>query len=361
MKLPKFSKLFGVCVLGPALLGAAYFGAVRDDVYDSQAKVVLRSVGNEGKAGTLGALLGMSSPLATDSANLKELMLSYDMLNSLEKEVGLTSVWGARSADIVGRLWPSDPSQERLLRYYLRHVTVDIDDRTGMLTIQASSFEPGHAQAITAALVERANRYINEVNNRLARQDMTFLEEQAKGFHTRLTAARAELEAFQTANGILDAEASAQAQSALLSRLEADEAAASAELSQAQTYLTQDSYGLAALKNKVAALRAELERQRKKATAPGMKGEKALRFRELKSNVAFLEDAYTRTKAATEQARLDASRQARELVVIQAPNLPQSPRYLAGLSGMGLWTFVLLAIYTIARLVRAVLRERRAF
>jgi hypothetical protein len=39
--------------------------------------------------------------------------------------------------------------------------------------------------------------------------------------------------------------------------------------------------------------------------------------------------------------------------------LPEDPRFLAAVSGMGLWTFVLVAFYTIARLTLAVLRERR--
>lgn len=360
MKPLKFSRLFRYTVLAPMLLGAVYFAAIKDSLYDSESLVVLRSIGQEGRAGGIGQILGMEAPLKTDALNLRAFMLSSDMVSHLEKNVGLSKEWGRAdgSWDFATRMWSASPSKEELGRYYDRRVGVEVDERSGLLSVKTSSFSPAHAQAVTQELLAYSNVYVNKVNAQLAKQDLDFLEKEVQAFYARLTDARGRLEEFQAKNGLLDAEASAQAQSVLISKLEADEAATSAELAQAQTYLAADSYGVSSLRNKAVALKAELERQRKKATAPGMRGDKALQYRELKAEAMFLEDAYRRTKASAEQARLEASRQARQLVVVQTPGLPQSPRHLERAAGFGLWAFLLLATYAVTRVVLTVFRER---
>jgi len=357
MKLPKFSKVFLWFVLIPGLLGAVYYAVFSDNLYDSQAVVVLKSVSSDsGNAGSVPG--GGAGTMATDSANLRQLMLSYDMLNHIESTVGLKRVWAAPSWDLIGRMRPPNPSRETFKRYYLRRVGVNYNDSTNMITIQATSFEPAHAQRIAQELVAEANRYTNAVSASLAQMQQDAMQKEAQQFYQRLTLARDKLEAYQTANGLLDAEDTAAAEAALISRMRAEEAGASADLAQALTYLSPDAYGVQTLRQKLRALRAELERQKALAVAPGTAGTQALEFRELKSNAQFLEQAYTHSEDAVEQAKLDATRDAKKLVIIQNPNLPEESRHFARLEGFGLWLLILLAIFTVVRLALAVYQER---
>jgi capsular polysaccharide transport system permease protein len=357
MKMPNFSKLFVFIVLIPGALAAVYFAFISDDVYDSQAIVTLKSISGDSKGGGITSLLGAPS-MSSDSANLRQMMLSYDMLNHLESTVGLTKVWGAHSIDIIGRLWPAHPSQERLMRYFHRRVTAGFDASTDMITIQSGSFVPLHAEQITQEIVAEANRYTNDVSNSLAHLQQEAMEKETQQFYGRLVQARDRLVAYQTANGILDAEGAARAESTLVSKLQGEEAATSAELTQALTYLSPGAFGAQSLSEKLSGLRAELARQKALAVTPGTTGTRALDYRELKTDAEFLEQAYVRSEAALEQAKLDATRDAKKLVIIQSPNLPEAPRYLARLTGFGLWLLALLALFTVARLALAVHRER---
>jgi len=356
MKMPKFSKLFLFIVLIPGTLAAVYFAFISDDVYDSQAIVTLKSISGDSKGG-ITSLLGASS-MASDSANLRQMMLSYDMLNHLEATPGLTKVWGAPSVDIIGRLWPAHPSQERLMRYFQRRVLVGFDVTTDMVTILATSFVPAHAQRIAQELLAESNRYTNDVSSSLAHLQQDAMDKETQQFYGRLMQAREKLAAYQTANGILDAEGAAKAESSLVDKLQGEEAATSAELTQALTYLAPSAFGAQSLSEKLAGLRAELGRQKALAVAPGTAGTRALEYRELTTNAEFLEQAYVHSEAALEQAKLDATRDAKKLVIIQSPNLPEAPRHLARLTGFGLWLLALFALFTVARLALAVHRER---
>jgi capsular polysaccharide transport system permease protein len=358
MKLPRISKVFLFVVLIPGLLGAVYFAIISDNLYDSQAVVALKSVSSDSKGAASTYALGTGPSIGTDSANVRQLMLSYDMMNHIESKVGLSRVWGAPSIDIIGRLWPTHASHEALMRYYLRRVGVNFNDSNDMITIQATSFEPIHAQRIAVELVAEANRYTNEVSANLAEMQQAAMEMETQQFYSRLIRARDKLEAYQTDNGMLDAEGTATAQAALISKLRADEASTSADLAQALTYLSPDAFGAQTLRNKLTALHAELDRQKTLAVAPGTAGTKALEYRELKTDAEFLEQAYAHAQAAVEQAKLDATRDAKKLVIIQNPNLPEESRHFARLIGFGLWLLILLAIFTVVRLTLAVYHER---
>jgi capsular polysaccharide transport system permease protein len=285
-------------------------------------------------------------------------MLSYDMLNHIESTVGLKRVWAAPSLDLIGRMWPPHPSREAFKRYYLRRIGVNYNDSTDMISIQATSFEPLHAQRVAQELVAEANRYTNSVSASLAQMQQDAMQKEAQQFYQRLTHARDKLEAYQTENGMLDAEGAATAEAALISKMRAEEAATSADLAQALTYLTPDAFGVQTLRQKLSALHAELARQKALAVAPGTAGTQAIEYRELKSDAEFLEQAYTHSEAAVEQAKLDATRDAKKLVIIQNPNLPEESRHFARLIGFGLWLLILLAVFTVVRLSLAVYLER---
>jgi capsular polysaccharide transport system permease protein len=351
-----FSKLFVFLVLIPGGLGAIYFAFISDRIYDSQAVIALKSVSGDSRA--LVSLTGGDSAIGTDSAGLRQFMLSYDMLEHLEKTVGVSKPWSAPSLDIIGRLWPENPSRARLMRYYQRRIEVDYDPVSTMITVDATSFEPAHAKRIAAEMVAEANRYTNNVSADLAQIQQASMEKETQDFYDRLLVIRDKLETFQSANGILDAEGAAKSEASLVSKLESEEAAASAELTQALTYLSPDAFGVQVLRQKLASLDAELERQRDLSVSPGTTGAKGLEYRSLKADREFLERGYARAQAALEQDKLDASRDAKKLIVIQSPNLPDEPQHLAGLIDFGLYLLILLAVFTVVRLMLAVHRER---
>ena len=169
--------------------------------------------------------------------------------------------------------------------------------------------------------------------------------------------------AFQNRHRLLDPSAQAQATGVLTAELQAQRAKLEAELGGLRGFLNEDAYQIQALKSRIAALDRQIDAERKRATTDDSKGGRltklALEYEALKLQAEFARDGYKLALAAVENARIDANRKIKSLVVVEPPSLPQTAEYPLVTYNMGTLLAVCLLLYAIARLALATIREHQ--
>ena len=353
-----------VVIVAPLLLALAYYLLFAADRYVSESIVTVRQA-NQGSSGVPGAALllaGVSPPSREDTLYLRQYIHSLDLLHKLDAQLKLRAHYEAERTDPFYRLYQS-ASQEWFLDYYRSRVEVLFDEAASLLTVRVQGFDAGYAQRLNRAILDESERFVNAFSQRMAREQMAFAETELQHAAGRLQAAKAEVLAFQTKHGLLDPTAQAQASGALVAELQASLAREETELRSLRSFLNDSSHQVRAARTRVESLKTQLDAERKRATAKGKNearlNELAARFQDLRLKAGFAEDAYKLALSAVENARIDATRKIKSLVVIEPPSKPERALYPRRVYDLVTLLIVCLLIYGVARLVIATIRDHQ--
>lgn len=359
---PRRLKLLLVAL--PLVVASAYYATVAADRYESVATVALQQAGADGSAVPGAALLlaGITPPSREDTLYLRDYVHSLGLLRLLDERLGVRRHYEGGGSDFVARLW-SGASQEDLLDHWRRRVDVSVDELSSTLTVRVQGFDAAFAQTLGRAILDECEKFVNEASHKLAREKLAFSEGELERAGERLQAAKAELLAFQTKNRLLDPTVQAQASGALVAELQAGLARSEAELRGLRTFLNDDAYQVRALQAQIAATRAQLDAERGRSIGQGRQAERlnalAADFQGLQMKAEFALDAYKLALASVENARIEATRKIKSLVVIEPPTLPETAEYPRRLYNLATLFVACLLLYAVVRLVIATIREHQ--
>ena len=349
-------------VAAPALLAVLYFGVLAPDRYVSESTVALRQTGAD-TSGVPGAALlraGLAPPSREDTLYLRQYIESLGLLKKLDNQLKVREHYVAHAVDPVARL-AEKASQERFVEFFRNHVDVRMDELSSTLTIRTQGFDAQFAHRLNEAILDESERFVNETSHKLAREKLQFAETELARSAERLQAAKAALLAFQNANRLLDPTSQAQASGALVAQMQASVSKAEADLRQLRTFMNEDAYPVQALRSQIEATRAQLDVERSRATGTGKQSDRlnslALDFQALEMQAQFALDAYKLALAAVENARIDATRKLKSLVVIEPPSKAETAQYPRRFYNLVTLLVVTMLLYGIARLVIATIRE----
>lgn len=359
---PRRLKLVLIAI--PLALAAVYFGVVAADRFVSESTVALQQSGNDVSAMPGAALLlaGLNPPSREETLYLKQYVHSLGLLQQLDSKLKLRDHYAAQKLDLVARLW-GGASQETFLDYYRNRVEVSMDELSSTLTVRVQGFEAAFAQRLNQAILDESERFVNEVSHQLAREKMGFAETELARAGEKLQQAKVEVLAFQSKNRLLDPTVQAQASGAMVAELQATATKLEAELRALRSFLNEDAYQVKSLRSQIDATRAQLDSEKGRGTGAGRGGERlgalAIEYEGLKTKAEFALDAYKLALGAVENARIDATRKLKNLVVIEPATLPQTAEYPRRLYNLATLLVVCLLLYGVVRLVIATIREHQ--
>jgi len=352
--------LFFLMVVLPIFLVSFYYLFIASDKYVSEAKITIKQTGQPPTSFNI-PLFGIGNPVSREDAMyLKAYILSYDMLDYLDKKLNLKKMYQSKDIDFISRL-SSDATHEEFLKYYQKHIVkISYDDISSILTIQVFAFKPEDAKMIAEAILEQCERYINGISHKIAREQMNFIEQELAYANQKMQNAKNRLLNFQNTYKVLDPTQEAQASASLVAQLEVQLAQQEAQLRNLLTYLNEDSFQVQALKNQIKSLKEQIEKEKSKMIGGDRKLNKLLaQYLELKLNVDFATDVYKATLSAFEVTRVEASRKLKNLVIISSPNLPDEALYPKRAYNIALASLLILLFYGITKLVIGVIKEHR--
>jgi capsular polysaccharide transport system permease protein len=368
------SKPILVYVLVPFSLIAFYQLLWMSPRYESRSEVIIQQPDN---VSTLDPTLAMLSGLGVSTGNsdtklVQKFINSNDMLNYLEQKMNLKSHYENKNIDFYSRL-SDDATDEEYLKYYQQHIGVIVEELSGIISINVQAFEPEFSQKLAEEIVNRAEWFINNISQNLAKKQLKFVEGEYKIAQKNLSDAKAKLLEFQKNYRLLDPEADGIAFQQITYQLEGQLAAKKAELNSMLNSMTESAPQVVALRSQIQALKDQLkiERNRLSKTSIELKSnslktdiksplsinEIISKFTNLKIALEQALQAYASSKISMEKSRIEAYRQIKYLVVVQKPTKPDDYAYPQITYNLLLTIVLLLIIFGIGRIVIATIEE----
>lgn len=353
----RMARRFAALVVVPTFLATIYFGFIASPQYES---VSLFTIHSSDGGMQLSALMGMmpGSNGARDTAVVREYVLSRDMLDLLIRDEGFVEHFSDTDKDYVSRL-ASDASSEDIFDYYLSRVNVEHDELGSVLTLKVRGFSAEKASSIALAILRAAEAKVNEMDAAARDDSIALARAEVDRAEERLSAARVAILEAQRDEHELSPMASAQALLALRSGIEAQLAAARAELNALLSSMQPSAPRVVAQRQKVNALAGQVAQQSRRMTGEGDEGlsSSIAEFEPLAVEKEIAQTTYESAVRALEIARIDATRQHRYLVKISSPSKPSEQTHPVAWKGVLVTFLFCFAMLGIGSLLVASVRE----
>ncbi|KKW67835.1 chain-length determining protein [Lampropedia cohaerens] len=351
------------------LIGAIYWGLMASDRYVSETHLIVENTDLQtGQSFDLASALTGGGYSTTDLRLLRDHLRSVDMLQKLQDDLDLKAHYSGTAYDWLSRL-PHDASQEEFHDYYLRRVSIEIDDQVGVLRIRAQAYDAPMAQAITRALLTEGEAFMNEIGHTIARTQVEFLERQVEESNHRAQQTRNALLEYQNATGLISPQAQAESLAAISARLEGELASLQAQRSVMLGYLSPEAADVKQIELRIDALQKQIRNERAKLTAgPKAKGKakdgEALNraveeYQRLEMQAQFADEVYRSTVMALERGRVEALRMLKKITVLQQPTLAEEPLEPRRMYNTLVFALLIGALAIIFTLMTAIVRDHQ--
>jgi len=360
----RYAKLLLFVVL-PTLLCAVYMFGFASDQYESEARFVIYTAqGPTMQMSGLGQILGLGAgdEGSSETFSVIDYMESHDAVNTLQKQLNLVDIFRRPEADLLFRLWWSDPSAETLLEYYETMVTITYREDSGITEVDVKAFRPEDAYLIANTLLAMGESQVNAFNARITADTVKVAQDEVTLAEAGTEQAETNLTNFRLQHQNIDPGESGTAEMALIAQLNGQITQSQAQLAQMQGYLSPNSPQAVTLRNRIKALQDQILAQTAVLTGStnGALAPELPQYQVLQMKLQFAQESYTSAENALVAANEQAMKQQLFLIRVVSPSLPQEALYPKRFE-IVLTVFVgLLVTYGILWLLIAGVREHAA-
>jgi capsular polysaccharide transport system permease protein len=327
---------FLLLVLLPTLAVGVYFYGFAANIYESEARFVVRNRGS-GQANPMAEIAGASRMAslfpATRTGNeegraVVSYVDSHAAVAALRGSLDLVDLWRRPEADLIARLWWEQPQAEWLLWYYRRRVRMVLDPDTGVMILRAQAFRPEDAQTLSRALLALSERLVITLSERGSADALRTGEEDLARAEARMAAAREALIAFREREQAFDPARAAASAVETIGRLEGALAQARTELQERQSFMRPDNPQMQVLRNRIEALQVQIATERGRMTRGGeAMTQQVAGFERLELERMLADRQLASATASLEAARTEAIRQQTFVLRVAEPHLPEAALY----------------------------------
>ncbi len=319
----------------PLALAFIYYFTIASERYVSQAKFDIRQTGSHASPTLDLGFITASAPNAReDDLIIKEFILSHDMLAILDKRLDLkkryqnkTQRTNGNFIDVFSSL-SSSASNEAFLEYYRSLVSVHYDETSSILTVTIQDYGPKFAKKMLEVILEESEKVVNNISFSLANKQLNFVKVEMDRAEETLKKAKQSLITFQNKHKLTDPQSISGGLISVINTLENNLAGKEAELKSLKSYINPGSPQVIDLQSKIKALKQQIDEEGLRlAGDSGVLNEISSEFESLRIEAEFALGAYKSSLNALEKARIEASHQLKNLVVIVNPNLPDEALY----------------------------------
>lgn len=355
-------KIFACAVIA-SLLAVIYWGFMASDRFISESHAIIQSTDLVGSESVdLSGLLGnTNSNEKPDQLLLRDYLLSVDMLKKLDKKLNLREHYSNPKWDILSRMWAKDEPLEEFYNYFLTRVSVEYDDYSGILLINAQAYDPKMAHAITSMLVTEGEQFMNAMAKNLAKEQVDFLENELQQLTTNTMDARQKVLNFQNAHGLASPQNTAENLTSIVNKMEAELSELQTKRAAMLSYLMPTSPNIAELNMQISAIEKQLQKEKGKLTSPNKNtlNRTIEEYQRLEMNAEFAQEIYKTALVGLEKGRFEASRTLKKMSILQQPTLPEYPLQPHRLYNIIVFIIFSLVIAGIAHLLAAIIRDHK--
>jgi capsular polysaccharide transport system permease protein len=352
------SILFLLVFVLPLAVFAAYLLFFASERYESLASATITEEKSTSQSIDLSMLGVTNSAADKDSLILKEFIESKDMMVFLNERLRIREHVTQPSIDFYSRLSP-DATIEEFHKYYQWLVTVEYDPISKLIRFSVQGFDKEFAHAVLNLIVERSQQFIDRINDQITREQLRFFDLEIADSEARMKEAKEQLIAFQREFRLMTTEGESQTVMATIQTLEQELAQKQADLSARLQVLDRSAPQLQTVQMDITALESQIAsaKERLAGASDTSISELDSRFREIQLNLEFVTNIYKSNLNALEQARLEAARRLKFLIVVAQPSVPEMATYPRHAYLITTVAVVLLILFFVVSLTMAIIRE----
>lgn len=339
-----------------------YWSLFASDRYVSESNVVLDSPQISAPEISFGSIFGAATGGSSeDMLLLRDYLLSVDMMRIVDNRVGLLEHYSDGSIDRFSRLPKGNVPLEELHDYYWDILSVELDDYAQVLRIRVTAFTPEVAHKICELLIVSGESYINKLGQRLAEEQVRFLEKQVESLSQKFEEAKRTLVDYQNRNELASPTGTLENINALIGDLEGRLAATKAKRGVLMSYQSSTSPELKRVESEIEALSAQIhsERRRLAEQSGNALNVKSSEFQTLELKLRFAQESYSSALAALQNTRIEAARQLKQVSVLQSPTMPEYPMEPRRLYNIVVFSIIVLFLGMISHMILVIIGDHR--
>ncbi len=351
-----------VFVLIPTIVCFFYFAFIATPTYETKSEFIVQQAEASSAGG--GGLLG-GTPLASsqDSILVQDFLTSREALQRLDEEYGYREHFGDPSVDFLQRV-EAGSSNEALYKHFTGNLKVGFDSTEGVLRMHISAYTPEMSRIFSEALIGYAEEKVDQVTERKRADQMRGANDSFTDAEVKMIEAQRAVLELQVQAGVLDPQSESTALMTQISTLETQLTEKKLALSQLQDNLRPNAARVAGAEGDISRLEVligELRSQlTEKSSTQGSLASITSRLRmaevDLETRTLMMQESLKQLEAS----RVEASRQVRFLSVGVSPVPPDEPTYPKVFENTLIAFLIFGAIYLLASVTAAILREQVA-
>jgi capsular polysaccharide transport system permease protein len=357
-----FVRLIVFIFLPTALVGYYYY-QIATPMYGTKSEFLIQTSDSGGSSGGgLGGLLaGSGLASSQDSVTVQSYLTSREAMMRLDSEIGYKEAFSGETIDIIQRL-PEGATNEKVYKVYEKNVKISYDPTEGIIKMEVIAPSPELSEAISDILITYAEERVDNLTQRLRKDQMQGAQEGYEKAERDMLAAEAEVLKLQEEMGVFDAGTDAALIQSQIGAYEGEIQVKSLALDQLLDNARPNKARVDGLRGDIRRLESLISNLREKLTqTQGESGSLAAmsgRFRIAQTNLETRMLMLQQALQQMENARIEANKQTRFLeqgVHPVAPDEPTDPKKFQDT----LLAFIIFAgIYLIASITSSILREQ---
>tara|TARA_R110002167_G_scaffold52570_2_gene151636 strand:+ start:146 stop:1234 length:1089 start_codon:yes stop_codon:yes gene_type:complete len=324
LKTLKRSPILFIC-LASVISVTGYWMLWASDRYVSKANVVLESPQIAAPSLSFASLLSGTGDNSSEMLLLRDYLLSVDMLGKIDAEVDFKTHYASPEIDLFSRLFDRRDPIEALHKYYLKRISVELDEYAHILRIRVQAFTPEMAQRITQFLLTEGEAHMNAMGQRLAEEQVRFLEKQVSELSEHFYTARQALLQYQNENGLVSPTGTIQSLNEVVASMESQLTEFKAQRSVLTSYQSPLSPEIIRINSQIRALSDQIIQERAKMTQQSGHALNTVssEYQTLELKAVFAQESYSGALGALQNTRIEAARKLKQVSVLQSPTLPE--------------------------------------
>ncbi|EHV0151726.1 sugar transporter [Escherichia coli] len=341
-------------------IAVIYFGFIASDRYVSRAELVVKQADQIKMLPDALSMLGLGGSNHEDILLIQDYLKSADLLDKLDKQLGIKAHYQSHKIDYFSRL-PNEVSREEFLKYYREHITLRLDELSGVLTIEFQGFDPEYGQKVVGLMLKESEVFINKLGHQVALEQLAFVEKEVDRAYQRVQTEKAKVLEFQNNHHLISPESTSTARLGVVSQIEGELARQQAQLKQLQSYMKETAPAVISVKARVDALTEQLaqEQGRLTGTDKDAMNEVTARYLDVQTQATLAADLYKTGLISLEQARVEAYRKLKHLLIVSQPTLAEDAEYPRRLYNLATIAVLLCLFYGLIVMGLATLREHQ--
>ncbi|MGJ8516239.1 chain-length determining protein [Carnimonas bestiolae] len=350
---------WAICVV-LILVMSFYWGIWASNRYVSHAHVVISMPQISTAQGNFTSEDSSVSREMAASLLLRDYIQSADMLSYLEKNTDIREHF-SENGDFFSRLRDKNAPTEKLLKYYQGIVSAEPDEYSGVMHVDVQAYTSEEAHKLATEILAQGQRHMNRMTQRVAQQQVSFLEKQSHLLQEQYQQAQQASLKFQNEHNLPEPTQTLQNFGSIVGQLQSQLASLKARRASLAAFQSPRSAEMMSVNNQIDATQRQIDsEQRKLASQSGNPlNSVAAEFQVLQLRTQFALQAYSGVLTALQNARVASVNQTVQVSYLQQPTLPQYSEAPARIYNTAVFAMIALFVTLIVNMLILIVKDHK--